>query len=575
MVSQTDSNARESVIVVMDAKRNKGMVDALDWALKHCVRRRDTVIVIGVLGEMGKKNATHCFPLNMGINISGILEKLEFSSGHTELKPRDVEEELERKREQYQAILQPFTRKCKRNEVKLEVTLAARICPIEITLKEAQNPNTRWIVLDSAVMFLILDSHLKKYKMCIYWNVECNVAVMKGKDVATLMPSRAPKPEHSPVSSERADAETWPDDQPLNDPEHVNPNAVEEGESPILQTPRGPSWYPLQYRAGFPREFSFDEIKEITNGFSDTICEEGNLKIYEGVLENTPVIVKSIQEDERFWSMLTILSRVRHRNIMNIVGYCCSGTNGLLISDYPCLYNFAMKLQCDISAINLTWRARWYTAIEIGGSLRYLHEECPDGPIVHQSVCSSNIVYSHGYSPMLSNFITAKWHKEEVQCNGNSSGKCPNLEEDKRVYVDVHDYGLFLVELISGKVAGCFPHENEGQSLKDWGFSFGRSVSVSGFNRILSSVPHVGCREHLELSGCKKCSQRAALPLLESDLITHLVDPRLADKDDDSKVVHCMARAALLCLKNDSGRSISISEVLAVVRGDQRAILQF
>ncbi|XP_039068754.1 proline-rich receptor-like protein kinase PERK10 [Hibiscus syriacus] len=370
--------------------------------------------------------------------------------------------------------------------------------------------------------------------MCIYWNVECNVAVMKGKDVATLMPSRAPKPKHSPVSSERADAETWPDDQPLNDPENVNQKAVEEGESPILQTPRGPSWYPLQYRAGFPKEFSLDEIEEITNGFSDIICEEGNLKIYEGVLENTPVIVKSIQDDERFWSMLTILFRVRHRNIMNIVGYCLSGTNGLLISDYPCLYNFAMKLQCDISAINLTWRARWYTAIEIGGSLRYLHEECPDGPIVHQSVCSSNIVYSHGYSPMLSNFITSKWHKGEVQCNGNSTGKCPNLEEDKRVYVDVHDYGLFLVELISGKVAGCFPHENEGQTLKDW-----------------------------------------ALPLLESDSVTHLMDPRLSDKDDDLKVVHCMARAALLCLKSDSGRSISISEVLAVVRGDQRAILQF
>ncbi|KAL4280953.1 hypothetical protein GQ457_03G002840 [Hibiscus cannabinus] len=527
MVSRTDPNARESVIVVMDGKRSKGMADSLDWALNNCVRRKDTVIVIGVLGEMVKKNATHCFPLNMGINISGILEKLEFSisSGHTELKPKDAGEEIERKREQYRAILQPFTRKCKRNEVKLEVKIAAGICPIEITLKEALNSNTRWIVLDS---------HLKKYKMCIYWNVECNVAVMKGKDVATLLPSRAPKPDYSPLSSERADAETCPDDQPLNDPENGEPNVVEEAESPILETPRGPAWYPLQNRPGYPREFSFGEIEEITNGFSDIICKEGNLKIYEGVLENTPIIVKSLRDDERFWSMLTILSRVRHRNIMNIVGYCCSGTNRLLISDYPCLYNFAMKLQCDISAINLTWRARWYTAIEIGGSLRYLHEECPEGPIVHRSVCSSNIVYSHGYSPMLSNFITAKWHKGEVPSDVNSNGKCPNLEEDKRVYVDIHDYGLFLVELISGKVSGCFPHENEGQSLKDW-----------------------------------------ALPLLQSESVTQLMDPRLADKGDDSKVIHCMARAALLCLKNDSSCSISISEVLAVVRGDQRALLKF
>ncbi|KAK8562940.1 hypothetical protein V6N12_011004 [Hibiscus sabdariffa] len=553
MVSRTDPSARESVIVVMDGKRSKGMADALDWALNNCVRRKDTVIVIGVLGEMVKKNATHCFPLNMGINISGILEKLEFSisSGHTEVKPKDAGEEIERKREQYRAILQPFTRKCKRNEVKLEVKIAAGICPIEITLKEAQNSNTRWIVLDRYsyswqqyfhyICFAFLLEHRVDNTEALFF-FGCRYVeqrVMKGKDVATLLPSRAPKPDYSPLSSERADAETFPDDQPLNDPENGEPNVVEEAESPILETPRGPAWYPLQNRAGYPREFSFGEIEEITNGFSDIICEEGNNKIYEGVLENTPIIVKSLQDDERFWSMLTILSRVRHRNIMNIVGYCCSGMNRLLISDYPCLYNFAMKLQCDISAINLTWRARWYTAIEIGGSLRYLHEECPEGPIVHRSVCSSNIVYSHGYSPMVT-----KWHKGEVPSDVNSNGKCPNLEEDKRVYVDIHDYGLFLVELISGKVSGCFPHENEGQSLKDW-------------VRCLLNLPPM------------------ALPLLQSESVTQLMDPRLADKGDDSKVIHCMARAALLCLKNDSGCSISISEVLAVVRGDQRALLKF
>ena len=39
------------------------------------------------------------------------------------------------------------------------------------------------------------------------------------------------------------------------------------------------------------------------------------------------------------------------------------------------------------------------------------------------------------------------------------------------------------------------------------------------------------------------------------------MDPRLTDKEDDSRVVHYMARAALICLKNDSGRMSSISEV--------------
>ncbi|OMP01546.1 hypothetical protein COLO4_11790 [Corchorus olitorius] len=514
MVSQTDSVARESVIVVMDANRNKGMVDAVDWALKHVVRPKDAVIVVGVLRDIGKKTPS-CFP--MGISISGIWEKLEFSSGHAEVDPRELGEEIERVREQYQANLQPFYRQCKRNEVKLEVKLAAGLCPGEVTLKEAQNSNVRWIVLDS---------HLKKHKMIIYGHVSCNVAVMKGKDVATLMPSRAPKTDPSAARCEQGDDRTGPNDQTFNDQKNRDPNTVEEGD--LTPLPQGSCWYSLQWSADFPREFSLSEIEVITNDFADMLTEEENLKLYEGLFQNTPVVVTSFEDDERFWSILTILSRVRHRNIRNIIGYCCTGTNRLIISDYPFLGNVELNLLCDASACNLPWRARWCNAIEIASSLRYLHEECPDGPIVHHSLSSESIAYSDGYTAMLCNFKSAKWLKDDVSCNGISTAKYPNLEEEKCLSVDVYGYGVFLVELITGKPAKCFPHESGGQSLTDW-----------------------------------------ALPLLESGALTQLMDPRLKDKDDDSKVVQYMARAALLCLKNDQGRMISISEVLAVVRADQ------
>lgn len=168
---------------------------------------------------------------------------------------------------------------------------------------------------------------------------------MKGKDVATLMLSRASKPDSSPASCETADDETCPDNQPLNDQKNGDQNPVEEGESSIPPPPKGPCWYPLQWRAGFPRHFSLSEIEVITNGFADTIYGK---EYYEGVLQNTPVIVKSFEDDERFWSMLAILFRLRHRNVMNIVGYCCTRTNRLLIHDYPSLGNIEMNLQCKI-----------------------------------------------------------------------------------------------------------------------------------------------------------------------------------------------------------------------------------
>ncbi|KAL9451442.1 hypothetical protein AB3S75_013080 [Citrus x aurantiifolia] len=519
-LSSTPPSEREGVIVVMDANRNKSNVDALEWALKNVVRPRDAVVVLGVLYDIGRKNFS-CFPLNRGISISGIWERLEFSSGQGEVNPRELGEEIEKKREQYQITLQPFHRQCKKNEVKLEVKLAAGYSPARVTVKEAQNSNTRWIVLDS---------HLKKHKVYIYGHVGCNVAVMKGKNFATLMPSNAPRTEHSVYQNPKTRTEIINIGVSSNN-ESQNPNyfTLQENQpsSASAPTPPSPCWFPLSWRTGYPRAFTLNEVEEITNELSDEHMIEyiDDRKIYHGIFQEIPVIISSFSEnDERFWSMLMILSRVRHCNIVNLVGYCCSGANRFLLTDYPCMATLEINLKVDDTARKLSWKARWYIAQEIGGSLRYLHEECGDEPIVHQSVCSSNVVISHCCSAMLTNFITAKLLNEE-------STEYHNAEEDELLSVDVHDYGILLVELITGRSASFFTNHGEGQSFLDW-----------------------------------------ALPILEDGPISQAMDPRLMNSDD-SWVVQCMAKAALLCLKNDdSGHRYSISEVLAVVRGDQLAI---
>ena len=52
-----------------------------------------------------------------------------------------------------------------------------------------------------------------------------------------------------------------------------------------------------------------------------------------------------------------------------------------------------------------------------------------------------------------------------------------NLEEDEQLYVDVHDYRMFLLELITGKNARCFQAQGKGQSLANWVRSLGQPTS--------------------------------------------------------------------------------------------------
>ncbi|KAF6163607.1 hypothetical protein GIB67_036067 [Kingdonia uniflora] len=206
-------------------------------------------------------------------------------------------------------------------------------------------------------------------------------------------------------------------------------------------------------------KFTHREVEDITNRFaSQNIVFEENLQIFEGIIVDNPVLVKCFSTNDKcFWSELMILSRVRHRNISNLVGYCYIDTSTFLLFDKPSGGSLDSHLQCDELAKNLSWNARWDIALAIRSCLRYLHEDCLDGPILHRSVSSCHIVFSHGSSPMLTEFSSAKSLKDCRSFNGNLSmdgpidERCQPMKANGQLYPDVHAYGLFLLEPLTGQ----------------------------------------------------------------------------------------------------------------------------
>ncbi|PRQ19884.1 putative protein kinase RLK-Pelle-PERK-2 family [Rosa chinensis] len=324
--------------------------------------------------------------------------------------------------------------------------------------------------------------HFRKSQLFLRGHVSCSIAVMKGKDFATLMLSEATPPDIFPGNSEES-YNSAPTDNPMEvSTKSLSPDQLTKSHAPASHR-QNPCCYPMSWRTGFPRVFSHNEIEVITNGFADDYISKDieGLKVYLGILQDTTVLVKSYEEVNKcFRSMLVILSRVCHRNIMNLVGYCYTGAAAYLIFDFPCLGNMEYNLRNEELAQKLGWKTRWYIALEIGGSLRYLHEECADGSIVHKSVCSCSVSLSHDYSAMvssdaphtymrttiwLSRFTTAEWLAE-----------CVPHDEDliASLFVDVRGYGKFLLELITGKSACSFPNQGKDQSMIDWVRSLGQ-----------------------------------------------------------------------------------------------------
>ncbi|KAK1262955.1 putative serine/threonine-protein kinase [Acorus gramineus] len=284
------------------------------------------------------------------------------------------------------------------NKVKFEVKLVARFLPAKVTIEEARITNPRCIVLDS---------HFKKDKDFIHRQVGCNVALMN-KDGATLKPA---------VVIDCLELSRHPRQDDVQ----------KDVEQSKVSPPKYPCSRPLSCRPGFPQCVTKDELESITNSFSEEnlVYEKDDLRVYRGILCDAPVLVKCfLGGSERFRSEIDILSRVRHRNILNLVGYCCTDTYASLLCDYPCNEGtLDIHLRCDELAKNLSWKLRHNIAIGMCECIRYLHEDCPDGRISHLAICSCHVFLSHGCSPLLTKFTCAKLFNYDDPNSGDESIK--------------------------------------------------------------------------------------------------------------------------------------------------------
>lgn len=78
------------------------------------------------------------------------------------------------------------------------------------------------------------------------------------------------------------------------------------------------------------KEFSFKEMMAATDGFNNStqVGRGGYGKVYRGVLsDNTVVAIKraeegSLQGQKEFLTEIQLLSRLHHRNLVSLLGYC-------------------------------------------------------------------------------------------------------------------------------------------------------------------------------------------------------------------------------------------------------------
>lgn len=196
---------------------------------------------------------------------------------------------------------------------------------------------------------------------------------------------------------------------------------------------------------GLPQVFRLSELKDATNGFKE-FNELGRGSygfVYKAALaDGRTVAVKRanaatiIHTNNRDFEMeLEILCKIRHVNIVNLLGYCAEMGERLLVYEYMSHGTLSDHIHGGLSPLN--WSLRLKIAMQTAKGIEYLHKELLP-PIVHKDLKSSNILLDSEWGARVSDFgLLTSSDKDLIS----------DLESD------VYSFGIVLLEILSGRKA--------------------------------------------------------------------------------------------------------------------------
>ncbi|XP_071720653.1 uncharacterized protein [Rutidosis leptorrhynchoides] len=198
-------------------------------------------------------------------------------------------------------------------------------------------------------------------------------------------------------------------------------------------------------------EIQLEEILSATNNFVDeNLITEGRLgKYYKGKFLQSGHLIdiaaqrlsnKHGQVDVEFWNEISVLSSLKHKNIISIIGFCDDKDEKIIVYDLAVNGN----LNQHLSYPTLTWLQRLQICLSVARALSYIHYD-----IIHCNINSSNIFLDKDWEPKISGFeLSTKYpqswrHRLLFSRYFETKSMTPKY--------DVYSFGLLLFDVLCGR----------------------------------------------------------------------------------------------------------------------------
>ncbi|KAF3788452.1 Proline-rich receptor-like protein kinase [Nymphaea thermarum] len=251
--------------------------------------------------------------------------------------------------------------------------------------------------------------------------------------------------------------------------------AVASTETPVLSPAASWIWSYM---------FDYGELAEATDGFAarNLIGEGGFGFVYKGRLpDGKEVAVKRLKKtgspraERQFQAEVEIISRVHHRNLVSLLGYCICKDQRLLIYEFVLNGTLEQHLHGSQMPELLNWDRRMNIAVGAARGLAYLHQDCHP-QIIHCDVKSSNILLDQTFNPKVSDFglailMSDPYGHLTTHVVGTLGYLAPDYPLSGKMTdkSDVYSFGVLLLEIVTGKKPIDTAMDSDYGSLAEWG----------------------------------------------------------------------------------------------------------